>query len=236
MSLFNWAQLLLLGAIWGGSFFFARIAVAEIHPLTLVLFRVAIAAAALHIYLAARGPSFRLALPHGFELLRAGDPQQRHPLLADLRRPDRDGRGPRLGAQRHHAVLDDPASPTRSPATRSSRWNKVPGILLGIAGTAVMVGPGLFAGLGGPVWAKFALIGASLSYAFAADLRRRFKATAAGLVADRPAHRLDRHHGAGRAVLVRAPSAFSPLACRSGRRCLRWRWSPPPSPTSSISA
>ena len=48
MSLFNWGQLLLLGAIWGGSFFFARIAVAEIHPLTLVLFRVAIAAAALH--------------------------------------------------------------------------------------------------------------------------------------------------------------------------------------------
>ena len=43
MSLFNWAQLLLLGAIWGGSFFFARVAVAEIHPLTLVLFRMRVA-------------------------------------------------------------------------------------------------------------------------------------------------------------------------------------------------
>ena len=32
---------ILLGAIWGGSFFFARIAVAEIPPLTLVLLRVA---------------------------------------------------------------------------------------------------------------------------------------------------------------------------------------------------
>ncbi|TJW78623.1 MAG: EamA family transporter, partial [Mesorhizobium sp.] len=29
MVLKDWAQLLLLGAIWGGSFFFARIAVAE---------------------------------------------------------------------------------------------------------------------------------------------------------------------------------------------------------------
>ena len=29
MSAFDWARLLLLGAIWGGSFFFARIAVAE---------------------------------------------------------------------------------------------------------------------------------------------------------------------------------------------------------------
>ena len=64
MTLTDWGQLLLLGAIWGGSFFFARIAVAEIHPLVLVLFRVAIAAIALQLYLAMRGPSFRLALPH----------------------------------------------------------------------------------------------------------------------------------------------------------------------------
>ena len=63
MSAVDWAKLLLLGAIWGGSFFFARIAVAEMHPLTLVLFRVLIAATALHVYLLARGPSFRLALP-----------------------------------------------------------------------------------------------------------------------------------------------------------------------------
>ena len=46
MSMADWGRLLLLGAIWGGSFFFARIAVAEIHPLALVLFRVGIAGAA----------------------------------------------------------------------------------------------------------------------------------------------------------------------------------------------
>ena len=64
MTLSDWGQLLLLGAIWGGSFFFARIAVSELSPLVLVLFRVAIAAAALQLYLAVRGPSFRLAFPH----------------------------------------------------------------------------------------------------------------------------------------------------------------------------
>ena len=47
MVMKDWAQLLLLGAIWGGSFFFARIAVAELHPPVLVLFRVTIAAIAL---------------------------------------------------------------------------------------------------------------------------------------------------------------------------------------------
>jgi drug/metabolite transporter (DMT)-like permease len=55
-------------------------------------------------------------------------------------------------------------------------WNKVAGILLGIAGTAVMIGPGLLAGIGGPVWAKFALVGASLSYAFAVIFAKRFRA------------------------------------------------------------
>ena len=64
MTLRDWAQLLLLGGLWGGSFFFARIAVAELHPLALVLLRVSIAAAALQAWLALRGPSFRLALPH----------------------------------------------------------------------------------------------------------------------------------------------------------------------------
>ena len=72
MVLKDWAQLLLLGAIWGGSFFFARIAVAEIHPLVLVLFRVTIAAIALHLYLGLRGPSFRLALPACEAVLLAG--------------------------------------------------------------------------------------------------------------------------------------------------------------------
>ena len=61
--------------------------------------------------------------------------------------------------------------------------NKVLGILLGIAGTAIMVGPGLLAGLGGPVWAKFAMIGASLSYAVALVFARRFKAVPPVIVA-----------------------------------------------------
>ena len=61
--------------------------------------------------------------------------------------------------------------------------NKLLGILLGILGTAVMVGPGVLAGLGGPVWPKFALIGASLSYAFAVIFARRFRGVPPALVA-----------------------------------------------------
>ena len=182
MSLTNWAQLLLLGAIWGGSFFFARIAVAEIHPLSLVLFRVAIAAAALHIYLAARGPSFRQALPMAasffllavlnnvvpFSLIFAGQTAMGAGLASVL-----NSTTPFWTIVIANAVTRD----------EKLSWNKVVGILLGIAGTAVMVGPGLLAGLGGPVWPKFAMIGASLSYAFAVIFAKRFKALPPVLVA-----------------------------------------------------
>ena len=49
MSARTWGLLALLGMIWGGSFFFARVAVAHIPPATLVLLRVGIAALALHV-------------------------------------------------------------------------------------------------------------------------------------------------------------------------------------------
>ena len=182
MSLFNWGQLLLLGAIWGGSFFFARIAVAEIHPLTLVLFRVAIAAAALHVYLAARGPSFARALPLAgsflvlailnnvipFSLIFAGQTEMGAGLASVL-----NATTPFWTILVANAVTQD---------EKFSR-NKLLGILLGILGTAVMVGPGVLAGLGGPVWPKFALIGASLSYAFAVIFARRFRGVPPALVA-----------------------------------------------------
>ena len=54
MSARTWAMLVCLGLIWGGSFFFARVAVQHIPPVTLVLLRVAIAALALHLYLRGR--------------------------------------------------------------------------------------------------------------------------------------------------------------------------------------
>ena len=182
MVLKDWAQLLLLGAIWGGSFFFARIAVGELHPLVLVLFRVAIAAAALHVYLAIRGPSFRLAFPHAglffllaltnnvipFSLIFAGQTELGAGVASVL-----NATTPFWTLILANALTSD----------EKLSWNKVAGIGLGIAGTAVMIGPGLLAGLGGPVWAKFALIGASLSYAVALMVARRFKGVPSPVIA-----------------------------------------------------
>ncbi len=174
MGLSEWAMLILLGAIWGGSFFFARIAVAEIPPLTLVLFRVAIAGAALQLYLLVRGPSFRQALAHvpmffalailnnviPFSLIFVGQTALGAGLASVL-----NATTPFWTIVIANAVTSD----------EKLSWNKIAGVLFGVAGTAVMIGPGVVAGLGGPVWPKLALVGASVSYAMALMVARRFK-------------------------------------------------------------
>lgn len=55
LSAADWLALIALSVLWGGSFLFGRIAVAEIPPLTLELCRVGLAAAALHIVIRLRG-------------------------------------------------------------------------------------------------------------------------------------------------------------------------------------
>ena len=64
MTLAEWALLGLLSLLWGGSFFFAKIAVQALAPLTVVFVRVALAAAVLGLYLRWRGTK----LPRGAAL------------------------------------------------------------------------------------------------------------------------------------------------------------------------
>ncbi len=178
----DWFLILLLGTIWGGSFFFARVAVQEIPPLTLVLLRVGIAAAALQLYLALRGPSFRAAFPLAvtflgmamlnnvipFSLMFAGQTAIGAGLASVL-----NATTPFWTMLLANAFLPD----------EKLNGRKVLGVALGITGTAIMVGPGIIAGLGGPVWAKLALLGTALSYGFAFIYARRFKGVAPPVLA-----------------------------------------------------
>ena len=182
MSSRDWAMLLLLGAIWGGSFFLASVAVKEIPPLVLVLFRVAIAAAALWVYIAARRIPIAPALPFAFSFFGLALLNNVVPFTLMFTGQTAIGAGlasvlnattPFWTMLLANALLAD----EKLTASRAA------GVLLGIAGTAVMVGPGLLANLGGPVWAKFALIGTALSYACATIFARRFRALKPELIA-----------------------------------------------------
>ena len=182
MSLKDWTMLLVLGTVWGATFFFARIALVEVDPLVLVLLRVSIAAAFLHVYLMASGQSFAQALPHApaffllallnnvipFSLIFSGQTQ--------------------LGAG--VAAILNATTPfwtillaNLMTADEKLTWNKIAGVGLGVAGTAIMIGPDAFSALGGPIWPKLALIGASLSYGFALILARRLGKVAPTVVA-----------------------------------------------------
>ena len=169
-----WAMLLALSLLWGASFFFARIAVHEVPPLFLVLFRVAIAALALHLYLASKGEwaSFRAQPFLPFLLLGLLNNAIPFSLLFIAQTSLGAGLASILNAlvpfwtviAANRLTSDEKISP-----------GKLTGILLGIFGAAVIISPGAASGLGAPIWAQLAVIGAGISYAFASIYSKRFK-------------------------------------------------------------
>jgi drug/metabolite transporter (DMT)-like permease len=170
----DWGQLFLLGFIWGGSFFFARVAVAEIQPLMLVLLRVGIAAVVLQFYLLLRGLSFRPVLSRIKAFLLLALLNNVIPFSLIFVGQTELGAGP---ASVLYATTPFWTVILANALTSDEKlsWNKTAGVLLGIAGTAVMIGPSLLTDLGGPLWAKLALIGAAISYALAVIFAKRFR-------------------------------------------------------------
>ncbi|MGH6858946.1 MAG: DMT family transporter [Phyllobacterium sp.] len=174
MSGLVWLQLLLLGAIWGGSFFFARVAVQSVPPLGLVLFRVGLAGLALHIYLLARGIRFWNYRSHALGFAGLGLLNNVVPFSLLFIGQTVLGAG--------LASILNATTPiwtvllaTVLTVDEKVTARKLAGILLGLGGLVVMIGPGMLSGPGGPLWAELAIVAAALSYAFAGILAKRFK-------------------------------------------------------------
>ncbi|MCO4315950.1 DMT family transporter [Phyllobacterium sp. 21LDTY02-6] len=175
MSGYVWLQLLLLGAIWGGSFFFARIAVQFVPPFTLVLIRVAVAALALQVFLLARGIRFLDYRSHVLGFAGLGILNNAIPFSLLFIGQTALGAG--------LASIFNATTPiwtvllaTVLTADEKATPRKLTGIGLGIAGIIVMMGPSIGTSFGAPLWAQLAVIGATLSYALASILAKRFKA------------------------------------------------------------
>ncbi|MGO1079243.1 DMT family transporter [Inquilinus sp. CA228] len=174
MALADWLLLIALSVVWGGSFFFAKMAVAELPPLTVVLARVGLAAAALLPVLWLT----RQALPRDRGTWAAffgmGILNNLIPFCLIVWGQTRIGSG--LAAilnattplftvlVAHVLTADEKITPKR-----------LAGVLLGLAGVVVLIGPQVLGGLGGEVTAQIAILGAALSYAFAGIFGRRFR-------------------------------------------------------------
>ena len=176
MAPVEWLLLLTLSVLWGGSFFFAKVALAELPPFTVVLARVALAALALLLIVLACGQrlprSPRLwgaflvmgALNNliPFSLIVWGQTEIGSGLASIL-----NATTPLFAVVLAHVLTrDEQLTPGR-----------LAGVLAGLAGVAVMIGPGALARLDGQVLAELAILGAAFSYALAGIYGRRFQAT-----------------------------------------------------------
>lgn len=72
MTLTAWSLLLFIAALWGGAFFLGKIAVSELQPLTLVYFRVTIAAVTLWGFVGLTKTQFPLSLKWALRFLVLG--------------------------------------------------------------------------------------------------------------------------------------------------------------------
>ncbi|MGI9504037.1 MAG: DMT family transporter [Geminicoccaceae bacterium] len=174
MNALTWGLLILLSLLWGGSFFFAEVALRELPPFTVVLGRVAIAAMVLHIHVLISG----LRMPRSlslwgaflvmgtlnnlipFSLIVWGQTEITSGLASIL-----NATTPLFAVVVAHLLTAD----------EKLTSNRLAGVIAGIAGTTLMIGPTALSGLGAEALAQLAILLSSLAYSFASLYGRRFK-------------------------------------------------------------
>jgi drug/metabolite transporter (DMT)-like permease len=174
MSGSDWLLLIVLSILWGGSFFFAKVAVGELPPLSIVLGRVAVAALVLHLLVLASGQRMPRdpALWRDFVVMGLLNNAIPFSLIFWGQKEIASGLASILNATTplftvlvaHLLTPEERATPA-----------KLLGVALGILGVALMIGLDVASGVGAHVLAEIAVLGAAVSYAFAGVFGRRFK-------------------------------------------------------------
>jgi drug/metabolite transporter (DMT)-like permease len=170
----EWLLLIGLSVLWGGSFFFAKVALREMPPLTFVLGRVGIAAVILLLAAKLGGASAREeGTPwRQFFVMGALNNVLPFALLTWALTLIPSGLGAILNAGTPlFTMLLAHVLTTDECAT----GNRIFGILLGLGGVALLVGLDAASGLGRHLLADLAAVGATISYACAGIYGRRFR-------------------------------------------------------------
>ncbi len=177
MSLRVWIWLVSLSVLWGGSFFFAKVAVAELRPLTVVFGRVALAAFALNLSLWLTGQSLFRRETHWAAFMIMGLLNNLIPfsLIFWGQTQIASGLASILNATTPLFTLV-----VAHLATRDEKMNaaKLAALLIGFVGVTVLVGPDLLIGDRLGSMGQLACLGAAFSYALAGVYGRRFQAMA----------------------------------------------------------
>ncbi|MBT3931232.1 MAG: DMT family transporter [Rhodospirillaceae bacterium] len=173
MTPVEWILLFILGGVWGGTFFFNAIAIPEIPPLVVIFFRVAIASSILWVVVLAGGikvprdattwvdlvimAALNSALP--FFLIAWGQVHIASGLASIMI-----GTTPLFAVvTAHFMTSDEKMSP-----------GKVLGVLAGLVGVVVLIGPQFLGDIGKDLIAQLSVLGAAVCYAVSAIYGRRF--------------------------------------------------------------
>ena len=174
MGRLEWFLLVFLSVIWGASFFFFKVLVAELPPFTIVLGRVALAALILYLYMLVRGERMPTNLTLWGEFFISGALNNVIPFSLIVYGESRISSG--------LASIINATTPfftiiVAHYLTHNEKlsWNKTAGVAFGILGVAILTGPGVL-GHGGDPLGEFCCVAAAVSYAFASVFARRFKA------------------------------------------------------------
>ena len=176
MSITQWLLLIVLSLLWGASFLFIGVATHELPPFTIVLVRVGLAAVVLTPLVYA----FGLRLPRE---LRDWRPFAVMAVLNNIIPFLLIVRGQQVIASGLASVLN---ATTPLFAVLLARLlvpeekvaaNKILGVLAGIAGVAILIGPEALLGRTSTVAGMLCVLGAAFSYGLSAVWGRRFSST-----------------------------------------------------------
>ena len=170
----DWGLILLLSLLWGGAFILTEVVLERLLPFTVVLGRVGFAALALWAIALLAGHLFPTSLRLWGAFLVMGMLNNAVPFSLIV-----SGQTAITGGL---AAVFNATTPLFSVIlahflTGEERitWNRLCGILLGVVGVGVLMGPDALAGLGTVGVGQLLVLGAALSYACAAIYGRRFR-------------------------------------------------------------
>ncbi|MEM8814149.1 MAG: DMT family transporter [Pseudomonadota bacterium] len=188
MGPIEWTMLLGLSVLWGASFFFVGVAVRDLPTLTIVACRVGLAALTLWAVIAVIGRPVPLQSKVLIAFLGMGFLNNVVPfgLIVWGQQTIASGLASILNATT--PIFTVIVAGTLLVDERIT-IGKLIGVATGLIGVIIMIGIDALAGLTRDIWAQIAILGAAISYGFAAVFGRRFKAlgvdpvvTAAGQV------------------------------------------------------
>lgn len=174
MNIREWGLLIVISIVWGLSFFFIEIALLELQPFTLVFYRIGIAAMILIVLVYSSGQRipfdlqswkkfFILGLFNNFlpfTLISWGQLHITSSLASIL-----NATTPLITVFLAHYL------------TRDERMtgNRLAGVIVGIAGVSLLVGPEALRGMSSHTLGQLAIIGAACSYAYGGIYIRELK-------------------------------------------------------------